>query len=156
MRIDRYLANAGVGTRREVHRYIMDKRVMVNGNIIKSISLNINPVIDRVSFDNEPVIYKEFRYFLINKPRGYMSSTIEERYPPVTGLIPQSDVFRLFPVGRLDVDTTGTLLLTNNGKLAHSLLNPRFHVEKIYDAVVDRPLSAELISEFSKRAKHQR
>lgn len=148
MRIDRYLANAGVGTRREVHRYIMDKRVMVNGNTIKSISLNINPIIDRVSFDEEPVIYKEFRYFLINKPVGYMSSTIEERYPPVTGLIPQADVFRLFPVGRLDVDTTGTLLLTNNGKLAHSLLNPRFHVEKVYDAVVDRPLSTKLIDDF--------
>lgn len=112
---------------------------MVNGNTIKSISLNINPIIDRVSFDEEPVIYKEFRYFLINKPVGYMSSTIEERYPPVTSLIPQADVFRLFPVGRLDVDTTGTLLLTNNGKLAHSLLNPRFHVEKVYDAVVDKP-----------------
>ena len=73
MRIDRYLANAGVGTRREVHRYIMDKRVMVNCNTIKSISLNINPIIDRVSFDEEPVIYKEFRYFLINKPVGCLS-----------------------------------------------------------------------------------
>ena len=148
MRLDKFLANSGVGTRSEVKRFIKDKRVKVNGEIIKSDSYSVNESQDIVLFDDLKVQYKEFYYVLLNKPQGYVSAVIDNVYPPVTDLMPEYRFAKLFPVGRLDVDTTGALLLTNDGELAHKLISPKYHVDKVYIVEVDKKLDPKLIDAF--------
>ena len=148
MRLDKYLANSGVGTRSAVKRFIKDKRVKVNGEIVRSDSFNVNETKDKVLFDDFEVKYKEFYYVLLNKPQGYVSAVIDNVYPPVTDLLPEYNFAKLFPVGRLDVDTTGTLLLTNDGELAHKLISPKYHVDKVYEVTVDKKLDSKLVEIF--------
>ena len=150
MRLDKYLANSGIGTRSEVKRLIKDKRVKVNGEIVKSDSYSVDETKDIVLFDDFKVKYKEFYYILLNKPQGYVSAVIDNVYPPVTELLPEYKFANLFPVGRLDVDTTGALLLTNDGDLAHKLISPKYHVDKVYAVEVDKKLDNSLIKEFKK------
>jgi len=144
MRLDKYLANSGVGTRSEVKRFIDDKRVKVNGEVVRSDSFNVSESKDIVLFDDLEVKYKEFYYILLNKPQGYVSAVIDNVYPPVTDLIPEYAFAKLFPVGRLDVDTTGALLLTNDGDLAHKLISPKYHVDKVYEVEVNRKICGNL------------
>ncbi len=148
MRLDKFLANSGVGTRSEVKRFIKDKRVKVNGEVVKSDSFNIVETKDVVLFDDLEVKYKEFYYVLLNKPKGYVSAAIDNVYPPVTDLIPEYAFAKLNPVGRLDVDTTGALLLTNDGDLAHKLISPKYHVDKVYEVEVDKKLDSKLVESF--------
>jgi len=150
MRLDKFLANSGVGTRSEVKRYIKDKRVKVNGEIVRSDSFNVDENKDKVFFNDFEVKYKKFYYVLINKPKGYVSATIDNVYPPVTDLIPEYAFAKLKPVGRLDVDTTGALLLTNDGDLAYKLISPKYHVDKVYEVKVDKQLDPKLIEAFKK------
>ena len=150
MRLDKFLANSGVGSRSEVKRLIKDKRVKVNGEVVRSDSFNVDETKDKVFFDDLEVKYKEFYYILLNKPQGYVSAVIDNVYPPVLDLLPEYQFANLFPVGRLDVDTTGALLLTNNGDLAHKLLSPKYHVDKTYAIEVDKKLDLKLIKEFKR------
>lgn len=148
MRLDKYLANSGVGSRSEVKAFIKSKLVKVNGEITKSESMNVEPGKDIVLFRDLEVIYKEFYYFLLNKPTGYVSAVIDNVYPPVTDLLPEYSFVNLFPVGRLDVDTTGVLLITNDGDLAHKLIAPKYLVDKKYAVKVDNILKNSLIEAF--------
>ena len=148
MRLDKYLANSGVGSRSEVKAFIKSKLVKVNGEITKSESMNVEPGKDIVLFRDLEVIYKEFYYFLLNKPTGYVSAVIDNVYPPVTDLLPEYSFVNLFPVGRLDVDTTGVLLITNDGDLAHKLIGPKYRVDKKYAVKVDNILKNSLIEAF--------
>ena len=150
MRLDKFLANSGVGSRSEVKRLIKDKRAKVNGEVVRSDSFNVDETKDIVLFDDLEVKYKEFYYILLNKPQGYVSAVIDNVYPPVLDLLPEYQFANLFPVGRLDVDTTGALLLTNNGDLAHKLLSPKYHVDKTYAVEVDKKLDLKLIEEFKR------
>lgn len=148
MRLDKFLANSGVGSRSEVKHFIKDKRVKVNSEVVRSDSFNVDEKKDIVFFDDLEVRYKEFYYILLNKPQGYVSAVIDKVYPPVLDLLPEYRFANLFPVGRLDVDTTGALLLTNNGDLAHKLLSPKYHVDKTYAVEVDKKLDPKLIEAF--------
>ena len=148
MRLDKFLANSGVGTRSEVKRFVKDKRVKVNGEIVRSDSFSVNESQDIVLFDDLEVKYKEFYYVLLNKPQGYVSAVIDNVYPPVLDLMPEYAFAKLFPVGRLDVDTTGVLLLTNDGDLAHKLISPKYHVDKVYAVEVDKKLDSKLTDTF--------
>lgn len=150
MRLDRYLANSGVGTRSEVKKLIHKKLVTVNGIVARSDSLSIDENNDEIKVDGEIVRYQKFYYVLLNKPQGYVSAVEDNVYPPVTDLIPEYDFAKLYPVGRLDVDTTGTLLLTNNGDLCHKLLSPKYHVDKTYFVTVDGTIKNSLIDAFKK------
>lgn len=148
MRLDRYLANSGVGTRSEVKTYIRKKQIKVNGELVKSSSLNIDEKKDVVTFNDVTVVYKEFYYLLLNKPKGYVSAVEDNVYPPVTDLVSEYAFAELFPVGRLDVDTTGALLLTNDGDLCHKLLAPKYHVDKTYSVTTDSEIKPALIKYF--------
>ena len=149
MRLDRFLRASGQGTRKEVKQLIKDKRIMLNNEIVKDPSINIDEYNDDIKIDGEKITYHLFYYILLHKPKGYVSATEPEKnYPPVTDLVSEYEFASLFPVGRLDVDTTGLLLLTNDGKLAHKLLSPKFHVDKKYIAEVDHPLSKDIIPSF--------
>ncbi len=148
MRIDKYLAHAGFGTRKEVKELIAKKVVFVDNILIRNANMHIEDT-SIVIINGKIVTYKEFYYVLLNKPTGYISATEDNFHKIVLDLVPQYKAFNLAPVGRLDIDTTGVLLLTNNGKLAHFLISPNHHVEKEYAVHVNHDLTKNLIEEFS-------
>lgn len=148
MRIDKLLSNSGIGSRSEVKNIIKDKRVTINDVLVRSASLEVNPDKDVVKLDGEVVSYKEFYYILMNKPKGYVSARVDNVYPPITDLVSEFNFVNLSPVGRLDVDTTGVILLTNDGELTHKLISPRYNVNKTYEVEVDSPLDDSLILKF--------
>ena len=132
VRLDKFLADAGKGTRSEVKKEIKKGLVLVNGRAAKSPEEKISPGTDRVLLRGEPVLPEpEFVYYLLYKPAGCVSATEDRREKTVMELVPSSRK-GLFPVGRLDKDTEGLLLITNDGMLAHELLSPAKHVEKTY------------------------
>ena len=128
MRFDNYLAHAGIGTRKEVKKLIRSKAVCVNGEIVRNDDYKIDENVDKVFVYDEPVFYQEFYYVMLNKPDGYVSATMDDRDPTVLDLIYEDFAYSLFPVGRLDKNTEGLLLLTIDGALAHNLLSPKKHV----------------------------
>lgn len=149
MRLDRFLSLSGNGSRRDVKALIKDKRIKVNNLIITSPNFSIDEYKDIVMVDEIIIEYHKFYYIILNKPQGFVSATKRENnYPPVTDLVAEYDFAHLFPVGRLDVDSTGLLLLTNNGSLAHRLLSPKYHVDKVYEVEVDFTLKNDLIAAF--------
>lgn len=148
MRLDKYLADMSFGTRNEVKDIIKKQRVKVNGIICKDPSSHIKEN-DLVTVDDEEVSYVTYEYYLLNKPAGYLSATEDYKYPVVTELI-DSKRKDLAPVGRLDLDTEGLLLISNDGQLAHKLLSPKYHVDKKYYVEVEVPLCKEAEELFSK------
>lgn len=144
MRLDKWIANAGLGTRTEVKKALRAGRVFVNGSLARDPGMHVTPGKDSVEWDGEPVLYEEYRHFMMYKPAGYLSATEDLRDPVVIDLLDDSDAnFEVFPVGRLDKDAEGLLLLTNDGRLAHQLLSPKKHVPKLYLIHVDGRLTKE-------------
>ncbi len=151
MRLDKFLCSSGNGTRKEVKALIKDKVVYINDNLATSPSINIDENKDIIRINDQIIEYHHFYYLLLNKPEGYVSATKKEKnYPPVTDLVYEYNFAKLFPVGRLDVDSTGLLLMTNDGLLAHKLLSPKYHVDKVYQVELDFPLKEDLIVKFEK------
>lgn len=143
VRLDRFLAEAGKGTRSEVKKYIRKGLVQINGRTEKCPETKIRIPEDQVFFNGELTeCTPEFEYFILNKPAGYVSATEDTKDHTVMELIP-SDRRGLFPVGRLDKDTEGLLLITDDGQLAHQLLSPAKHVDKTYYVVVDGRVTKE-------------
>lgn len=137
MRLDRVLGHVGYGSRKEVQQLIKKKKVSVDGAIVKKVDVNVNPATQNIQVAGEAIDYQEFYYYLLNKPDGYISATEDPRDATVLDLLEERDRNKeLFPVGRLDKDTEGLLLLTNDGKLAHALLSPKKHIDKLYYAKV--------------------
>ena len=134
MRIDKLLAGLNFGTRTEIKKDIRAGLVKVNGILIRQPDYQVTPAKDTVSYRDIPVIYTEYEYYLLNKPAGYVSATRDNVYPTVMELLTDTVRPDLFPVGRLDVDTEGLLLITNDGQLSHFLLSPKRHVDKVYFA----------------------
>lgn len=137
MRLDKLLAHCGLGTRKDVKSMIKDGRVRVNDTIIKKDGFILDENKDLVYLDDELVEYRKFVYLMLNKPDGYISATFDKVHPTVLDLINGYEHFDLFPVGRLDIDTEGLLLIANDGHLAHHILSPKKHVSKIYYAKID-------------------
>jgi 16S rRNA pseudouridine516 synthase len=136
-RLDKVLAHMGYGTRKEIKKLVKERRIKVNGQIAKDPGLHVWPSHDRIEVDEEIVTYREYIYLMLNKPQGVLSATEDFHAKTVVELLdPAYTAFQPFPVGRLDKDTEGLLLLTNDGKLAHQLLSPRKHVPKTYYAVI--------------------
>ncbi len=141
MRIDKLLSELGLCTRREAAKIARAGGITVDGAVVKDASAHIDPEICRVTLLGRQVEYKKFTYVMLNKPEGYVSATDDKSLPYVTELLPEELRRReLFPVGRLDRDTTGLMILTNNGQLAHSLLSPKHHVKKEYFFTAKEPL----------------
>ena len=141
-RLDKILSHAGFGSRREVKILLRARRVMVNGEVVTSGELGIDPEQDLVLVDGRSVQYREFTYLMLNKPAGYLTATKDRYAPTVLDLVPENwRMRRLAPVGRLDKDTEGLLLLTNDGALAHRLLAPASRVPKTYLVRVDKPVT---------------
>lgn len=151
MRLDKFLVACAVGSRTEVKNLLKAGRVTVNGKKEKSAKLQINEEKDEIRFDGQVLEYEEFVYFMMNKPQGVISATEDSKHRTVLDLL--DDIARtkeVFPVGRLDIDTHGLLLLTNDGQLAHALLSPKRHVDKTYLAHVEGIMAQEDVETFVK------
>ncbi|MBI1693463.1 16S rRNA pseudouridine synthase [Lactobacillus crispatus] len=136
MRIDKYLANMNVGSRKEVHLLIKKGIVAVNGVTVKTPKQQVKES-DQVTVNSDAVAYQKYHYFLLNKPKGVLSATEDRSQPTVISILAPQDRYQgIVPVGRLDKDTTGLLLLTNDGQLNHELLAPGKHVDKVYRAEI--------------------
>lgn len=142
MRLDKLISECGLASRTETARACRSGSVTVNGVPVRKPDTHIDPDADRVVFCGKPVVRQQFVYLLLNKPQGYVSATDDRSAPCVTELVP-SEYRRkgIFPCGRLDKYTTGLMLLTNDGPLAHRLLAPKSHVTKSYGFTTERPLS---------------
>jgi len=149
MRLDKYLADMGKGTRSQIKEAARKGRIQVNGVIIKKPDTKVNIETDIIRFDGSEVSYVTMEYYMLNKPQGVVSATEDNKYQTVIDLIAGKNRKDLFPVGRLDIDTEGLLLITNDGSLAHRLLAPKKHVDKIYFAVCEGFVPDSAIQDFS-------
>lgn len=147
IRLDKYLSDMQIGTRSQVKEYIKKGRIAVNNLVIKASDLKIDTDSDTVCVDGNPVGYVEYEYYMLNKPAGVITATTDKMARTVTDLI-ESKRKDLFPVGRLDKDTEGLLLITNDGDLAHYMLAPKSHVDKTYFATVKGLITDETINLF--------
>ncbi|AFH49267.1 Ribosomal large subunit pseudouridine synthase B [Ignavibacterium album JCM 16511] len=139
MRLNKFISESGITSRRKAEELILQGRVTVNNKTITTLAFNVDPEKDIVTLDGERIRQKKKLYFLLNKPSGYISTTDDERgRKTVLDLIPVRE--KLFPVGRLDADTTGVLLLTNDGDFANQLLHPRNKIIRVYEAKLDKEL----------------
>lgn len=132
MRLDKFLANSGIGSRKEVKELIKQGLVFVNDERIKNSDKNIDEIKDVIKIRDKCIEYRKYVYIMLNKPQNVISATEDNKHKTVIDLIKGYDTYNIFPVGRLDIDTEGLLLLTNDGKLSHNLLSPKKHVEKEY------------------------
>lgn len=145
IRLDKALSSMGIGSRNDVKNMLRDNRVKVNGEIIRNPATKIAEDAD-ITIDDMPFVYEKFTYLMMNKPKGVISAT--EGYEPTVIDLVDMPVKGLFPCGRLDKDTTGLLLLTNDGQLAHRLLSPKHHVDKEYEVVVAKAVTEEDIAKI--------
>ncbi len=148
MRLDKYLSNAGIASRSEIKKVLKDKRVLVNEQIIIHGKTQINPDEDIIKLDNKIIKYKPYYYFVLNKPKGYVTANEDDRFPTVMDFFKELNIKDLSHVGRLDKDTTGVLLITNDGKLGHFLISPKSNVKKIYSLTVDKDLDDSIVNQF--------
>lgn len=148
MRLDKFLSGAGCGTRSQVKDFLRKGRVTVDGEAVRKPETRVTEGVSSVCLDGRPVRYVSYEYYMLNKPAGVVSATEDRREQTVLDLLPPSPCRDLFPVGRLDKDTTGLLLVCNDGELAHELLSPRKHVEKVYEVITDGSVSEETVRLF--------
>ncbi len=138
IRLDKYLCDLGKASRREVKRIIRSGRVRVDGEAVTAPETKIDPSAASVTLDGERLVWTQFHYYMMNKPAGVLTATEDRRQKTVLDLLPEElRRLGLFPVGRLDRDTRGLLLLTDDGGFAHRVISPKFAVEKLYDACVE-------------------
>ncbi|QNM15867.1 MULTISPECIES: pseudouridine synthase [Fusobacterium] len=142
MRLDKFLVECGIGSRSEVKKIIDQREIKVNDIIVTSPKTNINEISDNVTYNDNKLEYKEFRYYILNKKAGYITAVEDPKEKTVMELLPSWVIKKdLAPVGRLDKDTEGLLLLTNDGKLNHKLLAPKSHVNKTYYVELQESIS---------------
>ena len=151
MRIDKFLSETGTMSRKDSGKAVKSGRITLNGITVKKADLHIDPENDVIALDGNVIKYKKFTYIILNKPQGYVSATDDPKEKTVLDLLPEKEQrLGLFPCGRLDKNTTGLMLLTNDGVLSHKLLAPKTHVEKEYYFEVKFPLSDKDIEELEK------
>ena len=149
MRVDKYISELGVASRKEAAKVAKSGGVLVDGKPVRDLSLHIDPERQSVTYLGRELSYSKFTYVMLNKPAGYVSATEDSKLPVVTELLPTELRKReLFPVGRLDRDTVGLMILTNDGQLAHTLLSPKHHVAKEYYFEADEPLPSGTEEKF--------
>lgn len=153
VRLDKYLADIRIGTRREVKKYIKQGNVKLNNHVIKDSAYKVNINNDKVYFKGKLLSYSEYIYIMLNKPSGVVSATKDNFDKTVVDLIEKKYQLDLFPVGRLDKDSEGLLLLTNDGDLAHSLLSPKNKVAKVYYVELNGQIKDNHILQFKKGIK---
>ncbi len=149
IRLDKFVCSALVVTRSEAHKIIRCGKIEIDGKVQKDISFKVDEEKNKVLYNSKPISFVKYRYYLLNKPAGYITSTEDERDPTIMEILPETiRKMKLFPVGRLDKDTEGLVLLTDNGHLSHFLLSPKHHVDKKYFLKSDLPLTEDDAEKF--------
>jgi len=149
-RIDKIIASQGKYSRSDVKGLVAKRRVMVDGKVVKSASEKADPVSSRISIDGVEITVKKHVYLMLNKPKGYVSATEDKEHQTVLELVPEDYAGReLFPAGRLDRDTTGLMIITDDGVMAHNILAPKKHVQKVYHVTLDIPVTVEMQKGFA-------
>ncbi|MBP3678568.1 MAG: rRNA pseudouridine synthase [Agathobacter sp.] len=149
LRIDKYLADCGLGTRSEVKKYIKAKQITVNGEIVVKPEHKIDENVDEVCFKGQPFCYEKYVYYLLHKPAGCVTAKQDNVHKTVMEYFPEDIRAKdIAPVGRLDLDTEGLLLFTNDGPLTHHLLSPTHHIPKTYYAILDKEVPANAVEQF--------
>lgn len=146
MRLDKFLCELNIGSRSQIKTYIRQKLVTVNGVLASKPEQKVDEHKDIITFRGEELTYQKYVYFMLNKPQGVVSATKDNTAGTVVDLIDSPRKADLFPVGRLDKDTEGLLLLTNDGELAHNMLSPKKHVDKTYLVTLAKPVSEKDIT----------
>lgn len=150
-RLDKILANLGYGSRKEVKALCRKGEVVVDGTPVKDSAEKVDPVNSTIEVKGEKINYRKFIYLMMNKPSGVVSATFDNYDETVIDLLdPEYQVFEPFPIGRLDKDTVGLLLITNDGELNHKLIAPKNHVDKVYYAEINKPIDESDIVKFEK------
>ncbi|MBL4933345.1 MULTISPECIES: pseudouridine synthase [Clostridium] len=150
-RLDKILSNLGYGSRKEIKAIIKKGLVKIDGEIAKDNSLQVDPEKSQIIINGEEIIYKKYIYLMMNKPAGVVSATFDKYDETIIDLLyPEDAIFEPFPVGRLDKDTVGLLLLTNDGELNHKLISPKYHVDKIYYAKINKEVNEKDVEAFEK------
>ncbi|MBR0278054.1 MAG: rRNA pseudouridine synthase [Clostridia bacterium] len=141
-RLDKILSGNGFGTRKEVKQLIRYGHVKVDGETVKNPDIKTDPVNSVITVNNKLLTYRKFIYLMMNKPQGYVSAAEDNLYPTVTDLVPEEfKCYSVFPAGRLDVDTEGFIILTNDGKFAHNITSPKKHIPKKYFVITKREIT---------------
>jgi 16S rRNA pseudouridine516 synthase len=149
MRLDKLLGNMGFGTRKEIKQFAKEGLIKLDGKVVKDTSQHVDITEQQIEFNGEIVEYRQYIYLLMNKPQGVISATEDLRERTVLDLLDDKYInFEPFPVGRLDKDTEGLLVLTNDGKMAHELLSPRKHVPKKYFAEIEGKVTSDDVERF--------
>lgn len=149
-RIDKIIASQGLYSRSDVKYLVNRKRVAVDGKIITSSSQKADPEKNIITIDGKPLTVRKQLYLMLHKPKGYVSATEDKEHQTVLALVPPEFKGRdLFPAGRLDKDTTGLMILTDDGMLAHNILSPRKHIQKVYGVELDIPVTEEMQKGFA-------
>ena len=143
-RLQKVIANSGIASRRKAEELIKDGKVKVNGNVITELGTKVTDK-DKIEVDNKPIVKEEKVYFLLNKPRGVITSTKDEHERKIVVDLIDTDK-RIYPVGRLDYDTTGAIILTNDGEFANILMHPSNKIDKVYLAKIDGIITGEAIN----------
>ena len=144
MRLDKFLSDCGIGSRKEIRLLLKKGIVTVNGRVEKDSAAKVNEKEDKICVENLPIIYKPYVYLMLNKPKGYVSAVFDKKYKVVLDLVPSEYAhYEVYPVGRLDIDTEGLLVLTNDGELCHRLLSPKSHIDKTYFLICEKPFTEE-------------
>lgn len=149
IRLDKFLAEMQVGTRSQVKQMIRKKQVAVDGEIISAPDMKVEPEKQEITVSGKIIRYAKYEYYMLHKPAGTVSATKDHKEKTVLDLLPKDSRRDLFPVGRLDKDTEGLLLITNDGDLAHRLLSPKKHVDKLYFAKINDTIDDADIQAFA-------
>ena len=148
-RLDKIISNLGYGSRKEIKALVKKGLVKVDGEVVKDNGVLIDPEKSVININGEDLFYREYIYIMMNKPDGVISATYDNREETVIDLLEvEHQVFNPFPVGRLDKDTVGLLLLTNDGELNHRLISPKWHVDKVYYAKIDKAVDEKDVEAF--------
>ncbi|MCI5678584.1 MAG: rRNA pseudouridine synthase [Bacteroidales bacterium] len=148
--IDKIIASQGIYSRSDVKYLVSRKRVAIDGEVVRSSSQKADPEKNVITIDGKPLTVKKQIYLMLHKPKGYVSATEDKEHQTVLALVPPEWKGRdLFPAGRLDKDTTGLMIITDDGVLAHNILSPRKHVQKVYGVELDIPVTEEMQKGFS-------
>lgn len=151
MRIDKFLVSQNICTRKEAQKLVRKGLVKIDGEIIKKPETKLDPNVNKVTVDGKDISYQEYVYIIMNKPKCYISASNDKNAETVVDLVPKEMKRKnLFPAGRLDKDTTGMLIITDDGDFAHRMLSPKKHVEKVYKATLDGEVTDEMVENFRK------
>ena len=148
MRLDKFLGDHNIGTRKQIKEYVKNGRCSVNGVVATKADIHVDENKDEICFDGKVLGYSKFHYFMLYKPQGVVSATTDGRNKTVLDLLADENVRGLSPAGRLDIDTEGLLLLTDDGELIHRLLSPKKHVDKVYEVHIRKELSESDITKL--------